>query len=185
MKETKISIRYAKALFELALEQGIEERVKDDMTLVKEVCLANKDLVKMLTSPVIKVSIKDKILKSIFAEHLHKLTISFISLIIRKGREALVADIAVDYVDRYKEFKGIKTAYIKTASKLDDKLIKQLIAKLQEVTHSKIELIEEVNKELVGGFILQIDDNQYDASIINRLKHLKRDFKDNLYVKGF
>lgn len=185
MKETKISIRYAKALFELALEQGIEERVKDDMILVKEVCLSNKDLGKVLISPIIKVSAKDRVMKSIFAEHLQKLPMSFISLIIRKGRESLVIDIASDYILKYKEFKGIKTAYVKTATKFDDITRQKLIEKLQEVTKSQIELVEEVKEDLIGGLILQIDDNQYDASIINRLKRLNRDFKDNLYVKGF
>lgn len=185
MKETKISIRYAKALFELALEQGIEERVKDDMMLIKEVCASNNELIRILVSPVIKVAVKDKILKSIFAEHIHKLSISFISLIVRKGRESLVVEIACDYVARYKEFKGIKIAYVKTAKKFDDKTRQQLIEKLQAISHSQIELVEEINEDLVGGFILKIDDNQYDASILSRLKRLKRDFKDNLYVKGY
>jgi len=185
MKETKISIRYAKALFELAHEQGIEERVKDDMILIKEVCRSNNELVKVLISPVIKVAVKDKILKSIFAEHIHKLSISFISLIVRKGRESLVVEIACDYIARYKEFKGIKTAYVKTAKKLDDSTRHELIDKLKAITQSQIELVEEIREELVGGFILKIDDNQYDTSILSRLKRLKRDFKDNLYVKGF
>jgi len=185
MKETKISIRYAKALFELALEQGIEDRVKEDMIVIKDVCRSNNELIRILISPVIKVTVKDKILKSIFAEHIHKLSMSFISLIVRKGRESLVVEIACDYVARFKEFKGIKTAYIKTAKKIDEKTRQQLIEKLQTITQAQIELVEEIKEDLVGGYILKIDDNQYDASILSRLKRLKRDFKDNLYVKGF
>lgn len=185
MKETKISTRYAKALFDLALEKGIEEKVKDDMLLLKEIFGANKDLVKIIISPIIKTEVKDKIIKSVFSQNIHPLSMSFISLIVRKGREGLVIQVAVEYISKYKEFKGIKTAYVKTARKMDNATKNVLIEKLKNITQKQIELIEEVKEDLIGGMVLKIDDQQYDDSIQNKLKKLKKDFKDNLYVKGF
>lgn len=185
MKETKISTRYAKALFDLALEKGIEDKVKDDMLLLKEIFGSSKDLVKIIISPVIRNEVKDKILKSIFSQQVHPLSMSFISLIVRKGREGLVIQVAVEYISKYKEFKGIKTAFVKTARKLDNTTRQMLIEKLKNITQKQVELVEEVKEDLIGGMVLKIDDQQYDDSILSKLKKLKKDFKDNLYVKGF
>jgi F-type H+-transporting ATPase subunit delta len=50
---------------------------------------------------------------------------------------------------------------------------------------NQVELIERIDKEMIGGFILNVGDRQIDASIRNKLKALKVDFSQNPYIKEF
>jgi F-type H+-transporting ATPase subunit delta len=68
---------------------------------------------------------------------------------------------------------------------LDDTSRKRLTGMLEKMTNHDIELIEEVKAELLGGFVLTVKDVQYDISVANRIKKLKKEFDENLYIKGF
>jgi len=48
-----------------------------------------------------------------------------------------------------------------------------------------IELEESVNKNIIGGFVLRIGDEQFDASVLKKLRQLKNEFDDNLYIKEY
>ncbi|WP_372754885.1 F0F1 ATP synthase subunit delta, partial [Labilibaculum sp.] len=52
MNESKISVRYAKALFELGKEQQLIDTVIKDIQLVDELCKSSSDFWLMLESPV-------------------------------------------------------------------------------------------------------------------------------------
>lgn len=58
-------------------------------------------------------------------------------------------------------------------------------SKLKEATKMNIELTEKVNEEIIGGFVIDFQDYQYDASIINQLNKLKKGFSENLYEIQF
>jgi F-type H+-transporting ATPase subunit delta len=55
---------------------------------------------------------------------------------------------------------------------------------MKHQTEGEIELIEEIKKELIGGFVLSFKDKQYDASILRQIEDLKKEFDINLYIKG-
>ena len=185
MKETRLAIRYGKALLELALEQKIEDKVKVDMQVVSEICETNREFKRMLSNPVINSKKKESILNEIFNNNIEKLSLSFLTLITSKKREIHIDEIAKSYIEQYKEEKGIKTAIIETPVKLDNAVKEKIIALLTENTKSKIELIETINKELIGGFKLTFDNKQYDSSILSEIQKLIREFNVNVYEKGF
>jgi F-type H+-transporting ATPase subunit delta len=74
---------------------------------------------------------------------------------------------------------------LSTAVKLDKEITTKVSDLLSEQTKGEIELSEEVNKDLIGGFVLSYDDKQYDASIKKQIKELQRDFDKNLYIREF
>lgn len=185
MKETRLAIRYAKALLELALEKHLEEKVKDDMKLVAEVCETNKDFRRMLLNPVINTLKKEAILTEIFKDKTDNLSILFLKLITSKNREDHIHEIAKEYIELYKIEKGIKTAIIETPVKIDDATKNAIITLLTNNTKSKIELIEKINTDLIGGFKLTFDNKQYDTTILSQIQKLKREFNVNIYEKGF
>ena len=90
MRETRIAIRYAKALFELSLEQKSLEQTSQDMLLVREVCLQNKDFRLVLSSPIIKSDKKQSIMKSLFEGKLGKLSLAYLNIIAKKRRENFI-----------------------------------------------------------------------------------------------
>lgn len=185
MRDSRINSRYAKALFDLAAEQKILDRVYLDMHLVKDICLSNKDFDSLLSSPVIKTDKKQAIMKEVFGNHIHQTSLSFLLLVMKKRREANLKNISLSYIDEFKSFKGIKVAHLKTASEIDSNTKEQIINTLQFQSHKIIELHEEVNSDLIGGFVIRIDDKQADNSVATKIQRLKKEFNVNIYEKGF
>lgn len=183
MIETKVARRYAKSLIDLSRETGSIEAVGADMKLFIAVCEQNRDLTLLLANPIIHADKKLSILKKVFENKMHPVSISFFDIITRKGREAFLENIAKEFVQQYKKFKGIQTAVITSAIGLDDRLRTEVFKIMKEGLKSEVELVEKVDKNIIGGFILRMGDKQYDASIASELRKLAKEFSSNPYVR--
>ena len=85
----------------------------------------------------------------------------------------------------YHDYKGILPVHLTTASDSDEEIrsvVKQIVNKF---TQKEILLMEEIKKDILGGFILRFGQYQYDDSIRNKIMKLKREFNVNIYEKGF
>ncbi len=185
MSYTKITIRYAAAFFDLAEEREIVENAYQDMVLLGNICTSNRDFVLMLQNPVVHADKKNKVIVKIFGTSVNKITLSFMSLMIRKRRERYLPSIAEAFADLYKASKGIKTAYVTSAVELSEKEKTGVLEILRKLTDKKIDLVEEINESLLGGFVINLEDYQIDQSVSTKVKKLKKDFEKNLFIKGF
>lgn len=183
---SRVATRYVKSLLDLAVSQGVLDKVHDDMKLFSATVERSNDLALMLKSPVIKHDKKRSILEALFKSRVNALTMAFIDILTRKNREPLLAEISGEFHNAYNNFKGIGRASITTTVAMDDKTRQQVEAIVKQLSNRKqVELHESVDKDLIGGFILQVEDKQIDASIKNQLKKLKLKFSENPYVKDF
>jgi len=107
----------------------------------------------------------------------------FIDIITRKRREFELEGIAESFLNQYKKHKQILTAVITTASGLDKSLREKVMQIVKGSTNSEVVLEEKINKDLIGGFVLRVGDQQVDASILRQIKNLDRSFSENPYVK--
>ncbi|MFL5754411.1 MAG: ATP synthase F1 subunit delta [Bacteroidia bacterium] len=179
-----VATRYAKSLLDLAVEKGQLEAVYQDMLLVQQVSENNHDFVIMLESPIIKTDKKQSILHEIFKGKITDMSMSFIDIITDKRREMYVDDIAKSFVEQYKAQKRILTAVITSAAGIDDATRKKVMDLVKQTSQGEVELIEKVDKKLIGGFVLRIGDKQVDASIARKLNDLRKNFSENPYVAG-
>lgn len=186
MAEARAASRYVKSLLSLAVEQNALEEVHDDMLLFDRVCQENRSFVLMLKSPVVKHDKKREVLEKLFAGKVHKLTIAIFDIITKKNREALLPAIAREFHKAYNINKGIGTASVTTAVALDDALRSRFESIVKEIIQKdKLELKENIDRDMIGGFVLDVGDKRIDASIKNRLKLLKVKFSQNPYIKEF
>ncbi len=185
MKNTRIAHRYAKALFDLAIEQNIIEKVYEDVLLINEVCQNNKIFINVLSSPIIRSDKKQSILKELFQSKIHPVTLSFLLILTKKRREYFVTQIAIKYIDFYKEYKGIEVITIVSADKLDEPTKQKILQKLKSFIYKELELIEVIDPKIIGGFIIQYNDKKYDASILSKVNALSRNFLTNEYIREF
>lgn len=185
MRESKVARRYAKALFELAIEMKLVEQVYADAELIIDVCKKNKEFVVMLRSPVIKDVKKLAIIKAIFEKNLNELTYKFLVIITRNKRESIIQVISEELIEIYQDYKNIVPVNLSTAIKLDEVTKGKILKLLSEKSDATVKLTEEVDEDLIGGFVLDFDDKQFDASIQRQIKKLKKEFEVNLYIKGF
>lgn len=173
---SRAAIRYAKALLEQAGEANIQDVIFGDMRSVYDTIQGSRELQVALQSPVIKAEDKKQILEKIFTNQ-DKLTLSLISVLAVNKRADILSQVAKSFVDLYKEQKGIKDAKVITAVPLTDAMEEKVMAKVRELTGSQsITLTNEVDANILGGFILRIGDTQYDASIRNQFENLKKQF---------
>ncbi len=181
MKNTIIARRYARALFEFAIEQNILEEVKKDIELLFGVIKKNKDFRLLLKSPIVKSDKKRKIFEGIFRNAMHDVTLRYMKIIISKRRENFLEGISDEFIELYKEFRNIVSTHFATALKIDDDIRQKVIGLLKKQTGGEIEFIEEIKEELIGGFVMEFQDKKYDASIQRQLANLRKVFKVNLY----
>ena len=184
MRNTRATSRYAKSLLELAKEQNTLELCKTDMASVVSLCKNSRELVLLLKSPVIKTDKKLAIIAEVFVA-CSPLVLSFINLITKKKREALLFDIAQGFLDLYKINQGIESAMLTTAVELDEDTRQQVLDFIKKQGVSQVDLAEQVDESLIGGAILRLGDKQLDASVARQIKDLKQSFNKNLYIKDF
>lgn len=185
MRVKLLSKRYAKALFDLAVELNILEKVNSDLRLIGKVFSENRELRVIIANPVIDAYKKINILNKLFEGKVQELTIKFLRLITTKGREKYIQYISEAFNGIYKEYKNILSVNLTTAQRAEKVITDDIINKLHEATSMNIELTEKVDEDIIGGFIINFQDYRYDASIINQLNKLKKEFSENLYETKF
>lgn len=183
MSVARIASRYAKSLLDLAGEQNKLDKVLEDVQSFQEVS-KNRDFYLLLKSPVVNGDKKKDIVKALFEGKYDELTMAFLNILINKGRENYLPDVATEFISQYKRLKQVSTVKVTSAGPLTDATKAAIQKKLVEsgVTNSNVEMIEQVDPALIGGFILEFDDKIYDASVAHKLEGLKKDFEGNLYI---
>ena len=185
MKQSRATIRYAKALLQLSVEQKSLEQSYNDMTLVDRICSESKELSLLLKSPIVKTDHKLKIFEQIFSSKISKVSMMFVNIILTKKRESLLAGIAKSFINLYKTQNKIETAIITTAVPISKYLKESVITYIKAQTNSKVELTEVVDEKIIGGAIIRMGDKQLDASISTEISELRQIFNKNLYLQDF
>jgi len=182
MSLKRVAVRYAEALIELAREQRKLEQIKQDMDLFRSLT-RNEEFFHMLKSPVITNAKKETIVRQLLSDKVDELSLRFLNLLIQKERSDILPDIAQDFQGSYMEIMGISKVRVIAREKISQGSIDKLVGKLKEVglVKDKVEIEQEQNEEVIGGFTVVVDDYIYNASVNKQLLDLKRDFSENLY----
>jgi F-type H+-transporting ATPase subunit delta len=173
-----VAARYAKSLIELAKEQNVLEAVYEDMKLFKDTADKNRGLMLALKSPVVRHEKKLAILKALFQERVNAASYAIFTIITKKNREAILDAIADEFIKAYNENQGILKATVITTTPLTEELRKQFNNIVASATGKTVQLEERIDSNLIGGYILRVNDRQIDASLRSRLNELKLQLVD-------
>jgi F-type H+-transporting ATPase subunit delta len=174
MNDSKISVRYSRALFQSALEKKILNKVNEDMIFISEFCKI-AETKEFLHNPVIVPSKKIQIFHKILGGNMESITLSLIDLVVKNGRESFLPAIARVFMHETMQFNGITKSVLTSAVVLDEKVKKQISTMISDVFKTKVELEEVIDTEIIGGFILRVDDNYIDASVRSKLNKIKKE----------
>ena len=174
MNDSKISVRYSKAIFQSAVGKKNLDMVNSDMILLMEVC-STPEMKELLQSPVIRPSKKSEILHAVFKGNVEDITLSLIDLVVLNGRENYLTAIARVFISETRKYKGITEVKLTTAVPVNDKIRTQITELVKRVFDTKVDLKEAVDKDIIGGFVLKIEDNFMDASVRNKLRKIKKE----------
>jgi F-type H+-transporting ATPase subunit delta len=183
MPNPRLATRYAKSLIDISNEKGELEKVFADMQWMQSVSKSNRDFVNLLRSPVISADTKKKVIDAVTAGKLSTITTSFIALLVKKGRESNLPEVATEFISQYKVQKKIHTVKLTTAQPASEAVKKAIIEQVkQSGGFENIELEEKVDKDIIGGFVLQVGDKLIDASVSYDLKSIARQFENNDFI---
>ncbi|MEY3873716.1 MAG: synthase subunit delta [Bacteroidota bacterium] len=183
MPNARLAGRYAKSILDLATEQGQLEAVYADMKYLQAVCKASSEFVNVLRSPIIKADQKNGIINAITKDKVSLLTHSFTNLLVKKAREASLPEMATAFIEQYNAIKGIHQVTLTTAVDISDEMKKSIEDKVKaENKFVSVELTTKTDASLIGGFVIEFNNNLLDASIARDLKDIKKQFLNNEFI---
>lgn len=189
-----IAKRYARALLQYARLEKAEDVVYDE---VRQFILdygAVPRLREVLHDPLLAPAEKERILRqaaAVAGTAVSPVFSRFAALVVAHRREAYMLFIAHSYVDLYRQLKGIRIARLTTAVPVGPDVPRRLSqwaaaatapaaqgseAAAQGSAPGQVLVETEVNPDLLGGFIFQIDDRRLDASVASQFQQIKKQF---------
>jgi F-type H+-transporting ATPase subunit delta len=175
MNNSTIAVRYARALFDLALEKDAIDTVYDDMKLIGKLC-AMEEVKEIITNPVISRKKRTEIILTLAGKTSDDLTARFVGLMFSHDRGDYLAAAARKYISLTRRHRGIREVSITTAVPVKGKIREELAAVVTDEGKGKIEFIENVDGSIIGGFIVRVDDTYVDASVKTRLNKFRKEF---------
>ena len=172
MSEVALFNNYAIAILEVAIEEGKVEEYRKEIKVLKEVFKTNFDYVRFLGDYNIPLSEKYKTIDDSFKNVLPSL-VSFIKIIVQNKRAAYLSKIFKEANYRFNDYLHIEEGKIYLAKEIDQETMGKIVKAIEENEKAKIELETVYDPSLLGGFIVSIKDNVYDASLINKLEKMK------------
>lgn len=178
MDNGRISVRYARALFQVAQEQGCEAEVYDGLTrFAHNYLLAIAQFNEVLADPIVAREEKVKLLEMAVGEPIHGCLKQFIAFVADQKREDKMFLIAMKYMEMYREKHHILSTQVTTATQLPEETYDKIKAFVKQTFDADAELDIHIDPSLIGGFILDIENSRMDASVVGQLNALKNKLK--------
>jgi F-type H+-transporting ATPase subunit delta len=177
----RAALRYAKATLNLAKDNNNAKEVNDNMLLIASTIEESSELQFFLNNPTSKSDAKMNVLTSLFETKINSITKGVLKILVDNKRLNLLPYVAKQYNNIYKKMQGEEVAKVISAIPLTDDLKEKILVKVKELTNKQVTIENIVDESIIGGFILQVGDKQFDASISGKLNKLHRTFETNHY----
>ncbi len=174
---SRVSRRYAKALFSLGQEDGNFEQYGRNLEEFVKFCQENSEFMRVIANPVFPLEERKNILgfvleKSNFADAIK----NFLNLLLDKNRIGAIEAINEHYAKLTDEVSGIARAEILTARPIKDEAVDKIQKALEALTSKKIKTEIREDESLIGGIVVKIGDMVLDGSVRAQLEGLKESF---------
>ena len=178
MSESRISKRYAGALFSLGQEDGSFSTYGKELDEFKDFYLKNYDFGNAVSNPIYKLEERKSILKFVLDKsNFSDLVKNFLNLLLEKNRIGSIEAISDKYSELTDEVSNIAHAEIITARPLQDDALRKVVESLEAMTSKDIKSEVKEDPELIGGIVVKIGDLVLDGSVKAQLEGLKESFK--------
>lgn len=171
----KIGVRYARALYALAVEQKEENTIFNEMKMVQKSFAAFPNLAEALANPIHTLKEKEELLKNVAGINISDLMKRFIHLIIENGREEFILFMAMSYMDIYRKEKHIVLGKIISVHEIkeDSEAIRRVKLYIARKYQAEIQMSMETDSSIIGGFIMEVNNYRFDASVKAELKQIR------------
>ena len=173
----RLSILYASALFDLAIEHDAIDEFLENALLLHD-CLQDSECLRLLAHPHISAAEKHDLFKTAFKGRIHDDLLGFLFLTADKNRETYVLPALAELVETIKRHKRIVTAKVLSATPFDDGQAEQLKTILSEKLDKTVELSPKIDPSVIGGPYIFVDGYYIDWTVKKRLRDLTAHMKE-------
>ncbi|MGI6573624.1 MAG: F0F1 ATP synthase subunit delta [Fermentimonas sp.] len=177
MNSGLVSTRYANALLDFAIESGEQERVYAKMKLLADLFFEVPELKEIVQNPSIPAKKKKEIIVTAFGGDLPVSLEKMIGLILDNERENQLQFITQRFIDLYRRRFRIQAGKLITAVPIEEETKKRLMEKIRHLIGNALEIEAVVDPDIIGGFILNLDDYRWDASVSGELERVRQSLK--------
>ena len=178
MTNRAAAMRYARALLEVAENEGDPEQVERDLsgfvTLMKKHELLNDSLISPAVPPASKRAVINELVTR--AGDLSEITARLLTLLAERDRLRLLGEILDGYRAQLRTLRGAVRARITTASPLPSDRVEAIARQIQDALGRKVTLNTEVDPAMIGGALTQIGSTVFDGSVSRHLERLRQRF---------
>lgn len=169
---------YAAALFAASLRNREEEAIQGELDGVRRLLELNPDFNNFVLSPQVPTEDKLSLMDGVLTGKCEKLLVNFLKLLVRKERFEIVEDIARAYTALYEKRLGILEVEVITAVPLDGVMERKTVENLEENTKKKIRLTKSIDKTIIGGMVIKMENKIIDGSVKYQLEKLRSNLKE-------
>jgi F-type H+-transporting ATPase subunit delta len=173
-----ITNRYATALFEVAKENNAVKNYEEQVKIIYDTLLKNPEFLQVLSDPKIILEEKYSLAEKVFEGKVYDELVGLFILLVRKNRQNYTLDILAQFLEMAQADAGILLATVTTAMPLKKEQLAQIKTNLEKSTKQTIDLVTVVDKDLIGGIVIQVGDKVVDGSVSGQLNTLSNKLKD-------
>jgi F-type H+-transporting ATPase subunit delta len=169
--------RYAKALFDVALEEKADlSKIGQDLGAVVAMMQESPDLALAAATRTVTDAARQSLLEAVSkAMALSAPVTKLLVLLAKSGKLNLVPDLAAAYRERLLAYQNIVRAEVTSATLLSAEKTKAIEDSLSRVTGKKVEISASVDPELMGGVVARIGSTVYDGSVKTQLTRMRQE----------
>jgi len=173
----RLSLLYASALYDLAVERNAVQEFHDNAVLLRA-SLQDEECIELLLHPHISTANKHEFFRKSFAGNIHADMLNFLCLTADKNREAFILNALFLLIDIIKRNNNIVTAIVKSATPLDENQAGELRTQLSKSLSKTVELSMKVDPSIIGGPYILVDGYYIDWTVRRRLRDLTDHMKE-------
>jgi F-type H+-transporting ATPase subunit delta len=167
--------RYADALVSAAVKEGSAESTLDDLDAIEnEIFKSYPRFARVLASSQVSTEQKDRILVDVFGDRVSSLVLRFLRVLNRHGRLGLATAAGREARRIWDRRHKRVPVYVRVAVALDESQQAQLSKQVSRMISATPVLHMTTDPSLIGGLVVQVGDQVYDASVSNRLEKLRQ-----------
>jgi F-type H+-transporting ATPase subunit delta len=169
---------YAEALLRAAEAQGQQDEVAAQAADLRAYMQEHPQFAEFLRSASLDDDARRESLEKVFRGRLNDLLLNTLQVLNRRNRLHLAGAVARAIELRMEKKRNQQEVVVETAVPLPDDVRDQLQRRLTARMGKEALLIEQVQPDLIGGFVLHVGDQRLDASIAQRIRAIRSRLSD-------
>lgn len=172
---TAVANRYARALADVVGRTGDYHRILKELEDFRALHRESAEFREVLHTPAVPLAARMKVLEAVLARlTTSPVTANFLRVLVANYRMVLLEEIVQAFLRIAHDRLGIVQVKVLSAGELSEADREALRARFEEITRKQVKLTFQLQPELLGGILAQIESTVYDGSVRGHLERIRQ-----------